>query len=166
MLARDLDNNGTCDLLTADGAGTISVLLGNGDGTFATPTSYPAAVEPVSLHVNDMNGDLFLDVIYTHLPSLNETTHFFSILWGSGPALFDSLSHVVHWFTNLDATTGDPDSDGIADVITANFRDGSVSIFHNNGGGGLSLVNTLPASIAPNAVQMHDFIWTALSTWC
>ena len=41
----------------ADGSGTVSVLLGNGDGTFQAPMSVLVGNAPFSVVVGDFNGD-------------------------------------------------------------------------------------------------------------
>jgi hypothetical protein len=44
-------------------AGAISVLLGNGDGTFAGALDYAVQSDPESLVLSDLNGDGQLDVV-------------------------------------------------------------------------------------------------------
>src|SRR5260370_41623290 len=55
----DLTGNGIPDVVTANyEAGTVSVLLGNGDGSFQAHKDYPAGGFPVaSVVVGDFNGD-------------------------------------------------------------------------------------------------------------
>ena len=58
MYAADLNGDGKLDLAVANPtANTISVLLGNGDGTFQSAVAYPAGQAPQSLVVADFNGD-------------------------------------------------------------------------------------------------------------
>jgi hypothetical protein len=64
IAAADLRGNGKLDLIVADfDSWTISVFLGNGDGTFSYEHSYSTAVPPTSLAVADFNGDGHLDVV-------------------------------------------------------------------------------------------------------
>src|SRR5262249_32136542 len=45
--------------------GNLSVLLGNGDGTFRAPITFPA-VFPFSLVVADFNGDVAPDLVFAY----------------------------------------------------------------------------------------------------
>jgi hypothetical protein len=69
----DVNGDGRLDILTANTAGnypnfdnpggnTISVLLGRGDGTFGTASTFVTGRTPFSLTVADFNGDARLDV--------------------------------------------------------------------------------------------------------
>jgi hypothetical protein len=61
--AGDANGDGTLDLFVANLAG-ISVLLGNGDGTFQNPvTSGGSFFQPSSLAVADYNEDGIADVV-------------------------------------------------------------------------------------------------------
>lgn len=53
----DFNNDGHLDMATANLGGDISVLLNNGDGTFAPPLNSPAGVIPEYLVAGDFNGD-------------------------------------------------------------------------------------------------------------
>src|SRR2546426_8034281 len=59
----DFNGDGKLDLATAN-AGDVSVLLGNGNGTFQAPTgiSLGDAGSPTSVAVGDFNGDGTLDL--------------------------------------------------------------------------------------------------------
>ena len=54
----DFNGDGKLDLAVANQAdSTVSVLLGNGDGTFAAGTLYSPGGSPSALAVVDLNGD-------------------------------------------------------------------------------------------------------------
>jgi len=52
------------DLISTDvgGDGSVSVLLGNGDGTFGAVESYPVASYPRSVAAADFNNDGLVDL--------------------------------------------------------------------------------------------------------
>ena len=54
----DFNGDGKPDLAVANsGSNNVSVLLGNGDGTFQAAVNYGAGTEPYSVAVGDFNGD-------------------------------------------------------------------------------------------------------------
>lgn|GEM_PF-4797341 len=60
----DFNNDGVPDLAAAStSAGTVTVLPGNGDGTFGTPASYQANAAPVGIWSFDQNGDGWEDIV-------------------------------------------------------------------------------------------------------
>lgn len=53
----DFDGDTDLDLAVANsGSGDVSILLGNGDGTFAAAVSYGAGSGPLSVAVGDFDG--------------------------------------------------------------------------------------------------------------
>jgi len=63
----DLGGDGRLDLMTpASGSGltrAVSILTGDGDGTFQTPVSYPAGEEVFFVAAGDFNGDHKTDLV-------------------------------------------------------------------------------------------------------
>ncbi|RPJ56695.1 MAG: VCBS repeat-containing protein, partial [Acidobacteria bacterium] len=60
----DFNRDGRLDLVVANtGADTISVLLGNGDGTFHPKTDFVAGKAPHAVALTDLNGDAGIDLM-------------------------------------------------------------------------------------------------------
>lgn len=60
----DLNGDGNLDLIyTNQQYGTVGVMFGNGDGTFATPTEYPTDGAATGLTLTDINQDGAMDVV-------------------------------------------------------------------------------------------------------
>jgi len=65
----DLNNDGNLDIVVgsafgaSDGNGVVTVLLGNGDGTFKPPAEYETGHVPTAFALADVNGDGQFDVV-------------------------------------------------------------------------------------------------------
>jgi hypothetical protein len=68
----DFNGDGKLDLVTANsGSNTVSILLGNGDGTFQSAVSYGVGTAPSSVAAGDFNGDGKLDLVTANSGSNN-----------------------------------------------------------------------------------------------
>src|SRR5205814_1707975 len=81
----DVNGDGFKDVVTANygsGSGTsISVLLGNGNGTFQAKTDYTVGSGPYGVVIADLNGDGAVDLAVS-----NYTSNSISVLLGQNPA--------------------------------------------------------------------------------
>jgi hypothetical protein len=63
IAAGDFSGDGKLDLAITNGSlGTVSIMFGNGDGTFRAPVQYAVGASPVSIAIGDFNGDGNLDL--------------------------------------------------------------------------------------------------------
>jgi hypothetical protein len=80
----DFNVNRRADLaVTNGGDGDVSVLRGNGDGTFTPTASYPVGPVPFYMAVGDFNGDGKKD-----LAVANGGSNSVSVLLGNGDGTF------------------------------------------------------------------------------
>ena len=63
VVSGDLDMDGHRDLVTANGEGSISVLLGRGNGRFSTALSLPTQASPRQTIPVDLNADSRIDLV-------------------------------------------------------------------------------------------------------
>jgi len=79
VVTADFNGDGKLDLAVAnDSSNTISVLLGNGDGSFGAAQNYATGSGPLSVAVGDFNGDGKLDLVTANAGDV-------SVLLGNGP---------------------------------------------------------------------------------
>jgi len=68
----DFNGDGRLDLaVTNQNTNSVSILLGNGNGTFGAPTNFAAGTSPRSLAAGDFNGDGSQDLVLVNAFSNN-----------------------------------------------------------------------------------------------
>jgi hypothetical protein len=138
VVVGDLNGDGKLDLAvvkykclqTPCGPGSVSILLGNGDGTFQTHVDYATGTQPKSVRVADFNGDRKLD-----LAVVNFGDNTVSILLGRGDGTFEPHVDYAAGSYPSAVATGDLNGDGKVDLAAVNSADNTVSILLGNGDG-------------------------------
>jgi len=154
----NLDNDGNLDLVVLNNAdATVSILLGNGDGTFtpAVPATVATGNGPNALALGNLDGDGDFDLVV-----LNNGAETVSILLGNGDGTFTpAVPATVATGNGPNALAlGDLDGDGDLDLVVLNNADETVSIFLGNGNG--TFTPAVPATVAtgnaPNDLALGD----------
>lgn len=133
ILAGDFNNDGNMDLAatgTDDFSGTLSVMSGNGNGTFTPAASFPVGFFCLSLTAGDFNSDGRVDLATTSRDSQEV-----SVLLADSPGSFQNPVTYVAGRDPLAIVNGDFNSDGNADLATANFGSNSISVLLGKGAG-------------------------------
>ena len=133
----NLDGKPDIAVLNASGLGSISILLGNGDGTFSAPLNTSLISAPKALLVADFNGDGKPDIL---TDTFGGTTGGGSIwiLLGKGDGTFEPPLMIEGSGAFNDCVAGDFNGDGAMDVATTNAQAGTVSVYLGNGHGGFA----------------------------
>jgi FG-GAP-like repeat/Abnormal spindle-like microcephaly-assoc'd, ASPM-SPD-2-Hydin len=110
------------------GPGSVSVLLGIGDGTFQPQAEFATGAGPVSVTARDLNGDGTLDLVVG-----NAKDNSISILLGNGDGTF--AAHVDYAGASSDVIVADFNNDTKPDVAAVSAT--GVSVWLGNGDGTL-----------------------------
>lgn len=154
VAAGDLDGDGATDLVVANGyyiSTTVSVLLGNGDGTFRPKSDYQVGLCPLSVAISDLNRDGRLD-----LAVANANSHSVSILLGNGDGTFAPGTEYFIGGNPFPIAVGDFNGDGIPDLAVANNGSSTVSVMLGRGDGTFSTLPALAAGTDPWSVVVAD----------
>ncbi len=141
IVAIDVNGDGKLDLVMANPcvagsvcqgavAGDVSVLLGNGDGTFQAPTIHYADTGINSLWVADVNGDGKPDLLVCGFSATLQST--VSVELGNGDGTFQSPIKYPSPAGCGAITAADLNGDGKTDLVVGG---GSVGVLLGNGDG-------------------------------
>jgi len=166
----DFDGDGKPDLVIANecavvdncSIGSVSVLRGNGDGTFQLAVNFSAGFEPLFVTVADLNGDGKPDLIVLNSSGPNGSV---GVLIGNGDATFQPIVNYASGALNpLAVSIGDFNGDGKPDLAVANrcasntnCSSGSLSVFIGNGDGTFQTPQVYATTGAPSPLAAADF---------
>ncbi|MEQ8819745.1 MAG: FG-GAP-like repeat-containing protein [Sumerlaeia bacterium] len=164
----DFNDDGITDLVTANFySDEVSVLLGSGsggvgDGTFVPQVTFAAGDGPVSVATGDFNSDGITDLVTANSSSSSVSVLLGNGSGGEGNGTFASHTTYAVGHSPWSATTGDFNSDGITDLVTANSTFDKVSVLLGNGFGGVgdgtfATHASYHAGNSPRSVTTGDF---------
>jgi membrane-bound inhibitor of C-type lysozyme len=133
----DINGDGKIDLVVGNlNSSNVSVLLGNGDGTFQPQRTFAVGVSPRSVHVGDVNGDGRPDLVVANYGSSGSGGSV-GVLLGNGDGTFQPQQTFSGGSGPLSVAISDVNSDGRADLLVANSisRGGQLSILLGNSDG-------------------------------
>lgn len=118
VVAADFNNDAHLDLAVANLLGTgfastVSILVGNGDGTFQSPLDFPVGPTALRLRAGAFTGDSKLDLAVLSATGL-------SLLPGRGDGTFKNALSFPAGFIPSAIATGDVNNDGRLDFVVAN----------------------------------------------
>src|SRR5579862_619363 len=132
MAQGDFNLDGKADLAVANlGSNTISIFMGNGDGTFQAAQNISVSARPFSVSVGDFNGDGKADL------AVGFESNEISILLGNGDGTFQApiSTSITSSFSNYGSVAGDFNKDGKLDLAVAGYASGEVYVLLGNGDG-------------------------------
>lgn len=155
FVTADFNNDTKPDLAVANqNSNDISILLGNGDGTFAPQSTISVGTGPYSIVAGKFDAGTTWDLAVT-----NSASNTVSVLLGNGDGTFGSPTSINVGPTPLSIAMGDFNEDSNTDLAVANFGGfltGTISILLGNGSGGFSAGANVQTRSGPAFVAVAD----------
>jgi hypothetical protein len=157
IVADDFNGDGKKDVAIGNvqgglfSTGTVSILSGNGDGTFKPAINYDAN-GATNLAAGDFNNDGKVDLAVTSSP-FGENNNRLSLLINNGNGTYQPAV-VLPTIANLGIKTGDLNKDGNLDLVVLDYYGSKCSLLLGNGNGTFQLATSY--DITANAVVLSD----------
>jgi hypothetical protein len=161
-IAADLNGDGRPDLAGA-GANAVSVMLGNGDGTFRAKTDFPIGIQTQAVAAGDFNSDGKVDLVVT----LNSPQFSLALLTGTGTGTFSAPTFFPNTsgFDSPAIAATDLNGDGKLDLVvmhniacfTAPCQAArSITVLLGNGNGTFQTPAEIDVGTGPMAMAVLD----------
>lgn len=145
----DFNNDGILDLVTTNTSDGLAISLGNGDGSFQTPSS-PSFKGFTCLDTADLNGDGNMDIITGIGAGIR-------IFLGNGNATFTTGSVALTGATaDTSLALGDFNADGIIDVATSGSSSNQVGILLGDGKGSFTQSLSVDVGTTNTKLKLGD----------
>jgi hypothetical protein len=154
VLAVDLNGDGELDIAVANQSGTLSILLGNGDGSFQTANTFIAGTQISSVVAADLNGDTSPDLIISD-STLTSTQ--VGVLLNNGNATFGPVRVLPGITIASSVAVSDVDGDLKTDIVVGDIGANIVHVFRGKGAGTFQSPLDFASSFAPRSIHIGDF---------
>lgn len=153
VTSADFNGDGNMDLATANyNSNNVSVLLGNGLGSFSVATFFNVGTKPRCITSSDFNGDGKMDLATTNANSNNV-----SVLLGNGLGSFSIATNFAVGSDPISITSNDFNGDGKMDLAIANNTGVGISLLFGNGLGSFSAATNFAVGTQPASIISSDF---------
>jgi hypothetical protein len=152
LTVADFNHDGRLDIATANNSVGVSVLLGNGDGSFQPYRLLGSSQNPSWIATGDFNGDGNLDL------AVSTGADTVDISLGNGDGSFQAFTPVsIGDGTNPQSVAvADLDGDGILDLAVACYGANAVGVLLGNGDGTFLPIEFYAAGAGPISVAIAD----------
>jgi uncharacterized repeat protein (TIGR01451 family) len=159
VVVGDFNGDGKMDLAVLNTvSNNVSILLGNGDGTFQAAKNFDAGSNPSGIFLGDFNGDGKLDLgVFMSGNASNAVSGEVRILLGNGDGTFQALAVTTLTASAVTLAPGDFNGDKKADLILGNVDPNSkavtLQLLLGNGDGTFQAAQRVPS----NGLQSPNF---------
>ena len=133
VTSADFNGDGKADLAvansggaTASDDGSVSILLGSGDGTFQPANNFAAGKNPFAIATADFNGDGRADLVLIDSSGVG-------VLLGNGDGTLGPVTYFATAGSPVSVAVADFDGDNKPDLVVATYS--SLSVLLGNGDG-------------------------------
>lgn len=159
IVSADFNADGKADVAVSrvnpqapSGAGSVAVLMGNGDGSFAAAVPYTVGIRPQDLVVADINGDAKLDLVVANFQSSS-----LSILVGNGDGTFAAAVSIAAGTEPIYLKAGDFNGDTNSDLVVGWPNSSNVGIMLGRGDGTFAVPVSYGVPASVRAIAVGDF---------
>jgi hypothetical protein len=152
----DFNNDGNLDVATTQvypdfNPTGVSVLLGNGDGTFQSPQQYSGMGSPTGIAAGYFSGGTNLDLAVTDYISA-----VVDIFQGNGDGTFTNIGQWIAGNEPGSVAVSDFNVDGNADLAVADYGGGGVVVLPGQGNGTFPAPQYIPTGNGPSDLAAVD----------
>jgi hypothetical protein len=150
----DFNGDSRPDLaVAATGSNAVSLLIGNGDGTFQPQQEYPTPNYDLGIAVGDFTGDGVPDLVTSNFGDVSNSI---SIMLGTGTGAFQPHADYAAGSLPESTVSADFNGDGKLDLAVASYETG-VSILLGNGDGTFQPAISYATGAYPLWIAAADF---------
>jgi hypothetical protein len=158
VVVGDFNADGKLDIVVSNvNDFTVSVFLGNGDGTFTLASTLPTGVYPEPVAVGDFNGDGKLDLVVG-----NTWTNTLGVYLGNGNGTFGPPGTIAMAGAPYGLAVADLNHDGKLDLVATDGSSTSVpgqtiEVLLGKGDGSFQTPTVYTVAANPQAIAIADF---------
>jgi hypothetical protein len=167
LAVADLNGDGKLDIVVANSnqaqknEGYVTILFGNGDGTFTRRAHYSAGRTPYGVAVGDLNGDGHPDIVVANDNSSNVSdVNTLYVLLNNGDGTFHQAGMYQTGLESINVSIADLNGDHKPDLVVASAFNQGIAVLLGNGDGSFTVpvfYSTSALGAAPYATVVADF---------
>ncbi|MBX3745075.1 MAG: VCBS repeat-containing protein [Verrucomicrobiae bacterium] len=151
VLADDFDRDGLLDVVSSnEGGASLTVFLGQGDGTFRSQHVIAIGRACRNLAGGDFNRDRYAD-----LAMVTEDGHLFVLLGVGDGTFLDPVDYDLEAEWSLVVASADLDGDGVLDLAATAGND-ALALLFGNGDGSFRWGGHWPIGVIPHSIACGD----------